>query len=102
MPRDRGEAKVGRRPRELAKQVLDVRLLTGALTAEHVGVDDDHATSSYTATVEAATSAQLAKWRGAGFVAASMPAWIDWMSSGSTYVASAPASSCIGDPELVT
>ncbi len=44
--RDGGEAQVGREPRQLAQQVRDVGLVAGALAAEHVGVDQDHASSS--------------------------------------------------------
>jgi hypothetical protein len=47
---DRSEAQVGRGRRQRAQQVLDVRLVAGSLTSEHVCVDDDerwgHATSS--------------------------------------------------------
>ena len=45
-PRHRREAElVARRRRQPAQQVLDVRLVAGALAAEHVRVDDDERAS---------------------------------------------------------
>ena len=46
LARDRGEPQVGRDAGQLAQQVEHVRLLARAAAAEHVGVDDDHASSS--------------------------------------------------------
>ena len=44
---DGGEPEVGRRGRQLAQEVRDVRLVPGPLAAQDVGVDRaDHATSS--------------------------------------------------------
>ena len=43
---DGGEAQVGCHPGQLAQQVAHVGLLAGAVAAEDVGVEDDHAASS--------------------------------------------------------
>jgi hypothetical protein len=44
--RDRAELELGHRRRQLAQQVRDVRLVPGARAPEHVGVEDDQASSS--------------------------------------------------------
>ncbi len=44
--RHRREAQVGRGERERAQKIRHVGLVAGALAAEHVGVEEDHATSS--------------------------------------------------------
>ena len=46
MARDGREPKVGRDRGELAQQIEHVGLLTRPVAAEHVGVEDDHASSS--------------------------------------------------------
>src|SRR5262249_2915318 len=45
-PRDRREVQVGRGRRQLPQEVRDVRLVTCALAAQDVRVDDDHVTEA--------------------------------------------------------
>ncbi len=84
MARHGREAQVGRDARQLAQQVRDVRLVARARAAEHVGVDEDHATSSYTSRVARATSVHEATRRGSGRNARSIPSRIEATSVGST------------------
>ena len=40
------EGQVGRHLRQLPQQIEDIRLLAGAVAAEYIGVQHDHATAS--------------------------------------------------------
>jgi len=46
MPRHGGEAEVGRNDWQLPQQVEHVGLLTGAVAAKHIGVEQNHTSSS--------------------------------------------------------
>ena len=82
---DGAEMEVGGDAGQLPQQVGDVGLVAGALASEHVGVDQDHTSSSYTARVAAATSPQeVPAAAGPGANAAAIPARIESTSSGST------------------